>query len=187
MKDLVFIVRTTSFGGRDISHLKETIPNLIVLVDYNRDAMGSFLNALRYTDGPAILLEDDIELCDNFVERIKEAILAYPDKIINFFSMRKKDYELKRPYEEIGSKFMMNQCNYIPAGYGKHIAEFYKTWKKKEEHPTGYDILMADWMKSKKLKYIQWFPHLVNHKECKSLINPKRSSKRTDKLFDKEL
>lgn len=187
MDKITFIVRTTSFGNRDISHLKKAIDDLIVYVDYNHDAMGSFLNAITYTEGPLVMLEDDIELCDNFVEKIKEAIMQYPNHIINFFSLRKKDYELKKPYEELGSKFMMNQCNYIPSGYGNQIAEFYKTWTRKMEHPTGYDILMADWMKSNKLKYIQWFPHLVNHIECKSLINPKRSSKRTDKLFDKKL
>lgn len=185
MDDLVFILRTTSFGNRDISHIKKAIPNLVILVDYNRDAMGSFLTAISYTDKPFVHLEDDIELCDNFVEKITEAIKLYPNQIINFFSLRKKDYELRKPYEELGSKFMMNQCNYFPSGFGKEIFEFYKTWDRKEEHPTGYDILMADWMKSKKLKYIQWFPHLVNHLECKSLINSKRSSKRIDKFFKK--
>ena len=185
MEDLVFIVRTTAFGGRDISKLKECIPNLVIMTDYNRDAMGNFLNAMRYTDNPSIHLEDDIELCDGFLEKIKEAVKLYPDKIINFFSLRKKDYELKKPYEELGSKFMMNQCNYIPAGFGSKIADFYTEWERKIEHPTGYDILMADWMKANKMKYIQWFPHLVNHLECKSLINPKRSSKRIDKNFSK--
>lgn len=187
MEDLKFILRTTAFGGRDISEIKKVIPNLIVITDYNRDAMGNFLNAMRYTDAPAIHLEDDIELCDDFMSKIKHAVSEYPNQIINFFSLRKKDYELQRPYEELGSKFMMNQCNYIPAGFGKQIADFYEVWERKTEHPTGYDILMADWMKSKKMKYIQWFPHLVNHLECKSLINPKRSSKRTDTNFKKQI
>lgn len=187
MEDLIFIVRTTSFGNRDISHLVEAIPNLVVLVDYNRDAMGSFLSAMTYTEKPFVHLEDDIELCDNFVEKITEAIRSCPNNIINFFSLRKKDYELQRPYEEIGSKFMMNQCTYIPAGYGKEIFEFYKIWERKEEHPTGNDILIADWLKSRKEKYIQWFPHLVNHLEGKSLINPKRSSKRIDRNFSKHV
>ena len=183
--DLTFIMRTTAFGGRDIAPYREAIPGLVVLTDYNHDAMGNFLNALSYTEGPTIQLEDDIELCDNFLEKITDAVSQYPNFIINFFSLRKKDYELKAPYKETGSKFMMNQCNYIPAYYGKAIVEFYNTWERKIEHPTGYDILMADWMKSKKLRYVQWFPHLVNHLECKSLINPKRSSKRTDTNFKK--
>lgn len=185
MDSLKFILKTTSFGGRDISKIKETIPGLIVITDYRRDAMGNFLNAMRYTDEPSVHLEDDIELCDGFVEKIRNAVEQYPNQIINFFSLRKKDYELKRPYEELGSKFMMNQCIYIPAGFGKQIADYYEVWSRREEHPTGCDILIADWMKSKKMKYVQWFPHLVNHLECKSLINPKRSSKRTDKNFKK--
>lgn len=185
MEKLTYIMRTTAFGGRDITPYKEAIPDLVVLTDYNHDAMGNFLNALGYTDGPTIQLEDDIELCDDFIRKIEEAVAQYPDHIINFFSLRKKDYELQSPYMETGAKFMMNQCNYIPAGFASQIIEFYKTWPRKVEHPTGYDILMADWMKSKKMRYVQWFPHLVNHLECKSLINPKRSSKRSDKNFTK--
>lgn len=185
MSELTFIVRTTAFGGRDITPLKEVIPNLVVITDYNHDAMGNFLNAMRYTDGPAVQLEDDIELCDGFLEKIHEAVSKYPDNIINFFSLRKEDYERGEPFMVAGSKFMMNQCVYNPAGVGKAIADYYDRWERKIQHPTGYDIMMADWMKENKMRYIQWFPHLVNHLECKSLINPKRSSKRTDKLFTK--
>lgn len=187
MKDLEFIMMTTSFGKRDISAIKSAIPGLKLCVDYNHDAMGNFLNSMLMTDGPSVHIEDDIELCDDFVEKIKDAVSQYPDTIINFFSLRRKDYELKKPYFERGGSFMMNQCFYVPAGFGKQIVDFYKKWERKSEHPTGYDILMADWMKSKRMKYIQWFPHLVNHKVCKSLINPKRSSKRIDEFFMKKL
>lgn len=185
MKDLEFIVMTTAFGGRNISNLRTDIPDLKVCMDYNHDAMGNFLNSMNYTEAPAVHIEDDIELCNGFLEKIHEAVDLYPDNIINFFSLRKKDYELQKPYFERGSKFMMNQCFYIPAGIGPKIAEFYKTWDKKVIHPTGYDILMADFMKSRKERYVQWFPHLVNHIECASLIDPRRSSKRTDKNFKK--
>lgn len=185
MENLEFIVMTTSFGGRDISHIRAAVPNLRVCMDYNHDAMGNFLNSMNMTENPAVHLEDDIELCDGFYEKIVAAVEQYPDYIINFFSLRKKDYELRKPYFETGSKFMMNQCFYIPAGAGPQIAKFWETWPRKVEHPTGYDILMADWMKSRKMKYVQWFPHLVNHVECKSLINPKRSSKRSDPNFQK--
>lgn len=185
MKDLEFIMMTTAFGGRDISKIKEAIPNLRCSVDYNHDAMGNFLNSMNLTEAPAVHIEDDIVLCDNFYEKVCAAVDKYPNYIINFFSLRRKDYELKKPYFENGSRFMMNQCFYIPAGMGPEIARFYDTWERKVEHPTGYDILMADWMKSKRMKYIQWFPHLVNHTVCKSLINPKRSSGRIDKNFQK--
>lgn len=184
MGDLKFIVMTTSFGGRDISSLRNAVPGLIECVDHNHDAMGNFLNSMIYTTCPCVHLEDDIELCDGFLEKITHAVSIYPNNVINFFSLRSKDYILRRPYFELGSRYMMNQCFYLPEGYGPMIAEFYASWGRKSEHPTGYDILMADFLKSRREKYVQWFPHLVNHIECRSLINPKRSSKRTDKNFN---
>jgi hypothetical protein len=180
-----YIVRTTSFGGRDLSEMKAAIPNLKVVTDYNHDAMGNFLNAMSMTSEPAIQLEDDAILCNNFCERIEEAVSHYPDLIINFFSLRKGDYDVRKPYMQTGSKFIGNVCVYIPAGFGPAIAEYYKVWERKKTDPTGYDLLMADWMKERKLKYVQWFPHLVNHAVCKSLIDPRRSSKRTDNFFMK--
>ena len=179
--DVDFVVMTTSFGKRDISHLIEAIPNLIICTDYRGDAMGNFINSLMASDKPCVHLEDDIDICDDFVDKIKQAISCHPNRVINFFSLRKKGYELKRPYEETGSKYLMNQCFYLPCGYGQQIAEFYKGWERKKEHPTGLDLLIADFLKSRKERYIQWFPHLVNHKQCRSLINPRRSSKRNDK------
>lgn len=183
--EIDYVVMTTSFGGRDISEMKNNIPNLMICTDYNRDAMNNFLNSLIMTDKPSVHLEDDAELCNDFVEKIEAAIKQYPDKVINFFSLRKGDYLIGKPFEVTGAKFMATVCFYLPEGYGKEIVEFYKDWSRKEEHPTGYDILIADFLKSRKERYIQWFPHLTNHKICKSLINPKRSSQRTDKFFKK--
>lgn len=185
MQELEFILMTTAWGGRDTSALRAAIPNLQISLDIKHDAMGNFLNSMRMTDKPCVHIEDDIELCDNFVEKITAAVNEYPNYIINFFSLRKEDYEIGKPHFVAGSRFMMNQCFYIPAGVGQQIADYYEQWVRKHEHPTGYDLLMADFMKDNKMRYVQWFPHLVNHIECKSLINPKRSSKRTDKNFTK--
>lgn len=176
---------TTAFGNRDISHIKAAIPDLKLCIDYRHDAMTNFFNSITFTENAAVHLEDDIELCDGFYEKILNAVAQYPDRVINFFSLRKKDYEIGHPFEEKGAKFMMNQCYYLPKGYGQRIYEYWKTWTRKQEHPTGYDILMADWMKSEGIDYIQWFPHLVNHLEGTSLINPRRPKKRIDTKFTK--
>ena len=185
MLDLQFIMMTTASGERDTERYKAVIPDLKLCVDYQHDAMVNFLNSMNYTHLPAVHLEDDIVLCDNFVERVTAACNEWPDHIINFFSLRSEDYEILKPHLVPGRRFMMNQCFYIPAGVGPEIAKFYETWPRKQEHPTGYDILMADWMKEHKLKYVQWFPHLVNHEHRVSLINPKWSSGRGDKRWRK--
>lgn len=184
MDDLQFILMTTAFGGRDITEYKRIIPNLHICTDYNHDAMGNFLNSMNFTDKPAIHLEDDAILCDNFVERVTEAVSQYPDKIINFFSLRSRDYEEQKPFLVPGSRYIGNVCFYLPAGYGPMIASHYDVWPGKVTDPTGYDLLMADWLKGRKESYVQWFPHLVNHGTGKSIINPRRPV-RTDKRFEK--
>lgn len=180
-----FICMTTSWGGRDLSLLQEKIPNLILSVDTEHDAMKNFLASMRLTNKPAVHIEDDIVLCNDFYEKVISAVNKYPNNVINFFSIRKEDYEIGAPHLVKGRRYLMNQCFYLPAYYGMAIADYYEIWDRKEEHPTGLDVLIADFLKTKKVDYIQWFPHLVNHQETKSLINPKRSSKRTDKFFIK--
>ena len=180
-----FVCMTTSFGGRDLSELQAAVPGLELCIDTEGDAMKNFLRLITWSEGPLVLLEDDAEPCDGFYNKVLNATAQCPHRIINFFSLRKKDYQVGHPFFEAGSKYLGNVCYYLPAGYGQQIAEYYKTWPRKAEHPTGYDLLMADWLKSRKESYLQWFPHLVNHKVCKSIINPRRSSARTDKHFTK--
>lgn len=185
MNVLKFVCMTTSFGGRDISELKAAVPELELCIDTEGDAMKNFMRLITWTNGPAVLIEDDAEPCLGFREKITAAVSRCPHRIINFFSLRKKDYEVGAPFFESGSKYIGNVCFYLPPWYGYQIAEYYKTWERKKEHPTGYDLLMADWLKSRKEDYLQWFPHLVNHRICKSLIDPRRSSRRTDARFEK--
>ncbi len=181
-----FIMMTTAFGGRDTSEYKKVIPGLRMCVDYAQDAMGNFLNSMGMTEAPCVHLEDDIELCEGFVEKVTEAVNEYPDRIINFFSLRSEDYRIGKPFLVPGARYIANLCFYVPAGMGVQIAEYYGKWKRKEEHPTGCDFLIADWMKERKMRYVQWFPHLVNHKRGKSLINPRRPP-RVDKRFGEKI
>lgn len=185
--EIEFIVLTTAFGGRDIRALQQAIPGLKLCKDFQHNVMANFINSMRYTESPCIHLEDDIELCDGFYEKVRAAVKSNPDKVINFFSMRKEDYDIGKPHLVAGSRYLMNQCYYLPAHYGPMIAKFFESWErpKKEHLFGGTDTLISDFLKSRKEKYLQWFPHLVNHLEGKSLINPSRSSKRTDKYFTK--
>ena len=104
MENLEFVVMTTAWGGRDISYLKNAIPNLMVCTDYNHDAMWNFLNSMRITENPCVHLEDDIVLCDNFLQKVTEAVNQYPDYVINFFSLRKEDYEIGKPHFVNGAR-----------------------------------------------------------------------------------
>lgn len=177
------ILRTC--GGREAyrDYLIRCIPGLIVVQDTTQNAMDTFLEALRVAgNDPAVHIEDDIILTSHFCEKLQSAIAERPGEVIQFFSMRKADIEIGSRYDS-GRTFMMNQCFYLPAKYSAWIMEYYRVWSRKETHPTGYDILIADWLKSRKEKYYIYVPSLVQHRKCKSLINPRRGNNRQSLTF----
>lgn len=185
MEDLLFIVRTTATGGHDLTEMRKAIPGLVVMTDHNHDAMQNFLNAITCSDRPCVHLEDDVILCDDFYAKITSIIADHRDDVIQFFSMRKDDLTIGTRYIP-GSRFMMNQCFYLPAGMGKEIAEFWKTSPRQAEAGAPYDLLMADYFKARRIKYLNWCPNLVDHIECKSRIDSRRSSKRQSLTFVKQ-
>jgi hypothetical protein len=164
-----------------VDELREQIPTLEALVDGKRDAMGSFLSALRVIgEEAAVLLEDDIVLTADFCAKIEAVIAQRPNEFITFFNLSKK-YTYSR--HEPGSKFCMTQCIYLPAGWAQRIADWYLAWPQREVHPTGYDLLIADWMKWQRKNYYVHCPSLVQHRDTKSIIDPRRSRGRQSITF----
>jgi hypothetical protein len=77
----------------------------------------------------------------------------------------------------------MAQCFYLPAGYSALIADFKQYWSEFDAHPTGVDLMVNDFLRLRKEKYWIHIPNLVDHRVAKSLIDPRRSSKRQSKTF----
>ncbi len=178
-----FIIRAMSQRNECVGYLKQYLPDAEFLIDVPGNAMSGFLEAM-WSAGKdaAVHMEDDIYLTKNFKEKAENVIEEHSDEVIQFFSMRQADIDKGSRYEP-GRTFMMNQCFYLPAGYSKAILEYYPKWHQKEIHPTGYDILIADFLKERKEKYFLSVPSLVDHRKGKSLINPKRSNARQAKVF----
>lgn len=178
------LVRAMSQRSDCIAYLKERLPTYAeYLIDTPGNAMGGFLHALATAgDDPCVHMEEDIYLIDRFEEKLLAAIGGRPDEVIQFFSMRKADIEIGSRHEP-GRTFLMNQCFYLPAGYSRMIQEYYPRWPRKEEHPTGSDLLIADWLKERREKYWIHVPSLVQHRPGRSLINPRRPQWRQSQTF----
>jgi len=153
------IIRSVPDRIEYINYLKRVLPEAEWCMDkrYNLNidnklkSMLNFIDALLMSgDEPCIHLEEDIIITKDFINKINSVINQRPNELIQFFSMRKADVEIGSRYD---NNFMMNQCFYLPIGYGKLIANFYDTWNKKIDLPSGYDIMMNDWLKSRKEKY----------------------------------
>lgn len=181
MKKTNRIVRAMRERQEYVDYITSRI-DVNVLYDTTGNAMETFLEALRMAGGdPCIHMEEDILLTSNFDEKIESVISENKDIVIQFFSMRKKDLTIGSRLES-GRTFCMNQCFYLPEGYSTKLLKYYDVWERKDEHPTGYDLMLADMLGSE--KYLISVPSLVEHRVCKSLINSRRSAYRQSLTFE---
>ncbi len=153
------------------------------LTCYAGNAMQTFIASLMMSqDDDCLNLEDDIVLCDGFLEDAKKEIAKHPSKVITFFTLKNVGETKEMP----GSTFCMNQCVYMPKWFNQALLKYAATWlssKKGRANPTAYDYMMGDLMQSLKETYVIHMPCLVQHMEMRSRINPRRSSKRQTKNF----
>ena len=183
-----FIVRTCPPRAEYLEYLQERIPNLEVVLDSIMDpskrGFDAFLDSLKLAGEDGVVhLEDDILLTENFIEKICKVIEEQQYVLIQFFSMRKKDLEVGSRFEP-GRTFMMTQCVYYPEGMSAEVLEFYEDLiNSGKGQNLGYDEVVALFMRQRGMEYYIHVPSLVDHRVCKSVINPKRSSKRQSLTF----
>lgn len=178
-----YIVRTCPDRQHMTDYLHSKIPNLIECFDNNKDPVGNMLKSFKVAgDDGAIHIEDDAILTDGFIEKANAVINNHPNIICQFFSMRKADLEIGSRIES-GANFTATVCFYTPPQMSKDLISYFPTWSRWEEHPTGYDLTIADYLKKNKLTYYIHCPNLSDHRISKSIIGPRRSSKRISKSF----
>jgi hypothetical protein len=155
-----------------------------IIWDVSRNAMTTFLTALGYVgDDAALHLEDDIELTAGFNDKAAAVLAEHPDDVVQFFSNRAGDVTVGSRWEP-GRSFMMNQCFYLPAGMSRDLLAYAPTWRRREEHPTGYDLMLADFLKDAGLLYWLHVPSLVQHMPWRSEINSRRSAVRASRTYE---
>lgn len=179
---MLYVIRAVREREEFVNEILKQIPEAIVYWDDEHDPMKSYLHVCKNIigDNPAVLLEDDVILTSDFKKKIENVISRYPDMLINFFSLSKK---FLKPHLKKGRYHCMAQCEYYPAGFGTEVYEAYKIWDKKDSDPTATDFLAGfAWGNNK--DYMIWCPSLVQHRECKSVIDPRRSSKRQSVTFE---
>jgi len=165
-----------------LEYLRKHLPGAYFYIDMG-NAMEAFLASLRAAgDDPIIGMEDDAILCKDFLTKATACIEQHPNDVINFFSRRQDDLTIGSRYVP-GSNFIAAICAYYPPGIAREIVNYYPRWERAEEHPTGVDYLVADYLKSIKKRVYIPIPNLVDHRIGKSAIDPRRSSKRVSLTF----
>jgi hypothetical protein len=126
------------------------------------DRFSTFLDALKAAKGRASLhMEASVYLAPDFKQVVDREVAEKPDKVIQFFSMRKDDVEKGSRYD---SSFMMTSCFYLPEGKAEELYEYTVAWKTEPQHKDNphYDEAIASWIKYTKEKYWICCPNPVD-------------------------
>lgn len=130
-----------------------------------------------YKDEDILMLEDDIELSEHFLENIRKVVEKNPDRIINFhYNFDTRGPELYsdgnlKVFEERGSNYAFNQCVYLPSKIlqkildSKQLFKAYYAYAKENRHA----YIMARIFEKDTFLVVR--PSLVRHMEFKSTIS----------------
>ena len=179
---MLYVVRAVESRKSYVDEILKQIPEAVVYWDEFGDSRKSYLHTCKNIigDTPCVLMEDDIILTSNFKQKIEAVIGQYPEILINFFSLSKK---FVKPHFKTGREFGMTQCIYLPKGMGTKIVDSYESWPLKNETKSAFDWLVGyAWGYNK--PYLVWCPSLVQHAKTKSVIDPRRSTKRQSITFE---
>lgn len=172
-----YFVRTT--GERQLDPTLSQI-EYTLLIDKEHKPVKSFIEQLEIiSDYDAVFLEDDVQLCRDFKQRIEDIIKVYPDRVINFFTAP-TNYFMTREAQT----FFFNQCTYYPKGLAKEIAREMRDIESKEPGKHQYDVLESMALKNMELKHIQYRPCLVQHLDFKSLVGNRDNYRITPYFVD---
>ena len=160
---MTYYVRTTSERQLDTS-FNQISYNLII--DREHKPIDSFIDALYLiSNEDAVLMEDDIILCQNFEEEITKVIKQYPNRIINFF-------RFPSPMDtEETEKIIYNQCTFYPKGIAKQIADIMVALPRRTDSKKNmYSLLENEALIQLDQKVVQYVPHLVQHLDNDSIL-----------------
>lgn len=175
------IIRACRERQQWVDYLLSRLSDAEVVYDTTRNAMDTFFAALRAAGDDAVIhMEDDVILTKDFTAKAATVIAEHPDHAIQFFSRRSKDIEIGSRWEP-GSSFLAGLCFYLPPGMSADLMRY--DWPRRTEHPTGLDLMVADYLKANKQRYWLHVPSLVQHRICTSLIDPHRSRYRQSITF----
>jgi len=162
--DIKYFIRTME--NRKINIPIEYEP----IIDYEHKYVKSYIDALyRINDYNAVLMEDDIVLCNNFEKEVEKVVNQYPDSIINFFNRPELYYTTH--YSNI---FAYNQCTYFPKGITKMLADEMMTmYLPEDKYPKQqkYGTLLSLVLHNKGIPHLIYRPCLVQHIDGKSTFN----------------
>lgn len=145
-----------------------------IVWDRERSIVETFTRLLETIGtSPAIILQDDIRLTNDWRTKTENVIADHPDTVCQFFSLRDSDATLGARYES-GTKYLMNQAFYLPAGTAPDLLAHTLDYFKANPDSTADDLAVRSWLTKTKQEYWHHVPSLVQHKIWTSVIDKHR-------------
>lgn len=145
-----------------------------VIWDEDRNACHTLCRALG-TDESVLFMEDDIELCKDFLEKAMKEINEHPDEFVMFYSCKQweiDEAENKKNGIPYCRPFVYTQAFYMPAGVGKWLVEFLKDdW---HANHCRYSIGINKYLVENNIPRYLVLPALVQHIGNTSLLEPNK-------------
>lgn len=161
------------------------LKNFEVIEDIGYGAIPTFLKCLCNDENDLLYLEDDVILCKDFENELEKVFSELgKDNLIQLFSLKKV---IIKTTLMNGSTYCGNVGFFIPKEMRLELVKYFnEVWSKSQcfkDNPTAMDYLVRDFLKDNKYKYWLVVPNLIQHQEGKSVIDPRRSSKRQSLYF----
>lgn len=113
------------------------------------------------TNEPMIVLEDDVEICENFLEKALWEIEKHKDCFIMFYASNADEF-VKHEDEAFNSPRVRTQAYYIPWGISKGMAEYVKN-DEKYSPKWRYSNPMCHYLKNNWIKMHLVMPSMCQH------------------------
>lgn len=173
-----YYVRTTNERKLDSSYNQIKYE---LLIDTEHNARKSFveqLEKLAELNQDVVILEDDLELCKDFKNRIESVIEQYKDKVVNFFYKPRNYF-----YTKEQKHFCWNQCVYYPKEILKVLSvEMRKQYELKPL--MAHDEVENIALNCLGIKNVVYRPCLVQHLDFKSLVGNTSKNRITPYYID---
>lgn len=157
---LKYFVRTTNQRNLDETYSQIDYE---LLINHGHDPIGHFianLEVIAAQDVDAVILEDDLVLCQGFKEKVERVIKNNSNMIINFYS--EPDYYFQT---EIKDCLSWNQCVYYPKEQIHFLMEEMKKRVAEQNLPSlvSYSRLQTVIMREHGIKVLNCRPCYVQH------------------------
>src|SRR5699024_4093605 len=146
-----------------------------IVWDRTKNIMDTFVSVLDEAgDDAALVVQDDVQLRDDWHPMATQAVEEHGEMLIQFFSIRASDVG-RESYRNNASGYMMNQCYYLPRAMAAEAAEAARPSIEVHPGPTGSDACIQYCIRHARMHSSHRGPSMLQHRTSPPHTGKERS------------